>query len=194
MDAEPISLTVTDIRQFVYCARVVYYTRYLELPRPVTYKMEEGKLQHGRSARLERRRSLRTYGLDEGERHFSVRLYSHRLGLSGLLDMVIETQDEVIPVELKHTTGALELNHKYQLTAYGLLVEDQWDRPVRRGFVYRIPDKEAVEVPITPNMRRHVHRLLGEIRAMLDSGRRPNPTRHRGRCVDCEFRRLCGDV
>ena len=194
MDEPQVVLTVTDVRQFVYCPRIVYYTRYLEVPQPETYKMEEGKLQHQRSAGLERRRSLRTYGLEEGERHFSVRLYSRRLGLSGLLDMVIETSSEVIPVEFKHTMGALGLNHKYQLTAYALLVEERWGRPVRRGFVYRIPEKEAVEVPITPNMRRHVHRLLAEMREMLAQGGRPAPTRHRGRCVDCEFRRLCGDV
>ncbi len=191
---EQIGLTVTDVRQFVYCPRIVYYTRYLEMPQPVTYKMDEGKMQHQRSVELERRRSLRSYGLSEGERHFGVRLYSSRLGLSGLLDMVIETPTELIPVEFKHTTGDLGLSHKYQLTAYALLVEDERGRPVRRGFIYRIPEKIAVEVLITPNMRRHVQRILSEIRQMLIHGRQPAPTRRRGRCVDCEFRRLCGDV
>jgi CRISPR-associated exonuclease Cas4 len=194
MSQELLLLSVTDVRQFVYCARVVYYTRFLELPRPVTYKMEEGRYQHQRSSELERRRSLRAYGLSEGDRPFSVRLYSQRLGLSGLLDMVIDTPSELIPVEFKHSTGQPGLNHKYQLTAYALLVEDRWHRPVRRGFVYRIPEKEAVEILITSNMRRHVHALLDEIRAMLRQGGRPRPTPYRQRCVDCEFRRLCGDV
>lgn len=194
MNEELLPLSVTDVRQFVYCARVVYYTRFLELPRPVTYKMEEGKYQHQRSSELARRRSLRAYGLSEGERHFSVCIHSQRLGLSGLLDMVIDTELEVIPVEFKYSTGLLGLNHKYQLTAYALLVEDSWDRPVRRGFVYRIPEKEAVEMVITANMRRHVHGLLDEIRAMLRGGALPRPTPYRQRCVDCEFRRLCGDV
>ncbi len=191
---EPLALKVTDVRQYVYCPRIVYFTCCLPLKRPVTYKMVEGQLAHEETAALERRRSLRAYGLSEGERHFSVHLYSERLGLSGLLDMVITTPTEVIPIEFKHTTGKPGLNHKYQLAAYALLVEDKWQRPVRRAFVYFIPAKQALEVPITPNMRRFVIKTLGKIRAMVATELLPGPTHHRGRCVDCEFYRYCNDV
>ena len=191
---EPLSLRVTDVKQYVYCPRIIYFTYCLPVKRPLTYKMVEGKLSHEETRALERRRSLRAYGLSEGERHFSVHLYSERLGLSGLLDMVIITSAEVIPVEFKHTTGKLGLNHKYQLAAYALLVEDKWQRPVRRAFVYFIPAKKALEVPITANMRRFVVKTLGKIRALVAAELLPEATRHRGRCVDCEFRRYCNDV
>ncbi len=188
--ADLIPLTVTDVKNFVYCPRVVYHVHFVP-QRPVTYKMEEGKLQHEHTAELEERRSLRAYGLSDGERHFGVQLYSDRLGLSGLLDMAIVREGETIPVEFKHSTGRLGLNHKYQLTAYGLLVEEKWGRPVRRGFAYFIPARRAQEVPITPNMRRYVTRLLREIRQMLGSEALPWATGHRERCVDCEYRRYC---
>lgn len=191
--ADLIPLTVTDVKNFVYCPRVVYHVYFLS-QRPVTYKMEEGKLQHEHTAGLEERRSLRAYGLADGERHFGVRLQSDRLGLSGLLDMAIVRQQEAIPVEFKHSTGRLGLNHKYQLVAYGLLVEERYGRPARRGFVYFIPVRRAQEVPITPNMRRYVTRLLREIREMLDTEALPQVTGHRERCVDCEFERYCGDA
>ena len=186
-------LTVTDVKNFVYCPRVVYFT-YCLPQRPLTYKMEEGKLEHGRTEELEERRSLRAYGLTEGQREFKVHLASERLGLSGLLDMAIVTAQEAIPVEFKNTSGPLGLNHKYQLVAYALLVEEKWGRPVRRGFVYRIPLKRSQELPITPNGRRFVLRLLAQIRRLIVTETMPPHTTRRGRCRDCEFRRFCNDV
>lgn len=191
-------LTVTDIKQHHYCRRIAYYTYCLPVPKHLTYKVQEGAQAHRRQEDLEHRRTLRTYGLAAGERHLGVILHSERLGLSGRLDMAIVTTDrprEVIPVEFKNTTSArLGLNHKYQLTAYALLVEEVWGHPVRRGFIYFIPDKRAQEVLITPGMRRHVYRTLAAIRRQIASETIPPPTPHRGRCTDCEYRRYCNDL
>ncbi|MBI4332397.1 MAG: CRISPR-associated protein Cas4 [Chloroflexi bacterium] len=186
-------LTVSDIKQFVYCRRVVYFTYNLPIRRPTTYKMEEGKLEHDHVASLEERRSLKAYGIGEGEREFNVSLFSPRLGLSGKLDMVIKSGGEVIPVDFKNSGGGVELNHKYQLTAYALLVEDRWNRPVRRGFIYLVPQKKAQEVAITPNMRLFVHRVLADAREMIETEAMPPATRQKQHCRDCEFRNFCNE-
>ncbi len=198
--ARGVDLLVSDVRQWVYCPRIVYYRLCQPLRRPVTYKMEEGKLQHERIEELERRRTLRSYGLRreelEGsvERHFRPRLSSERLGLSGVVDLVLLLPLEAIPVEYKHTDAPVGLNHKYQLVAYALLVEERWGRPVRRAFVRFLPSERLEEVPITPNGRTFVRGVLREIRACVAAERMPEPTPRRGRCVDCEYRRFCGDV
>jgi CRISPR/Cas system-associated exonuclease Cas4 (RecB family) len=36
--------------------------------------------------------------------------------------------------------------------------------------------------------------MLYEMREMIRKEAMPPPTRHRGRCAECEFRRFCGDV
>ncbi len=202
-NAEPeslLQLTVSDVRQWVYCPRIVYYRLCLPLRRPVTYKMEEGKLQHQRIEELERRRTLRFYGLREEERSgevercFHPHLYSRMLGLSGVVDLVLVAPSEAIPVEYKHTEASPGLNHKYQLVAYALLVEEQWGRPVRRAFVHTLASDRLEEVAITPNGRTFVGKVLREIRGMVAAERLPEATRQRGRCVDCEYRLFCGDV
>lgn len=193
--APPLLLTVSDVKQFPYCPRIVYYSYLLPVrARPTTFKMEEGSRAHERIAALEERRSLRAYGLEEGQRHFDVAVASERLGLRGRLDMVIETDAEVVPVDFKNSEGAVGLNHKYQLTAYALLVEEVWRRPVRRGFIYLIPQQRAQEVRITSNMRGWVRKALQEVRAAIAQEALPPATRMRGRCTDCEFRNLCPDV
>ena len=84
-------LSVTDIRQFMYCPRIMYYTVGLSLPRPLTAKMESGTSSHGRVEDLERRRSFRAYGVSEegARREFGVSFFSERLGLRGRIDMAL---------------------------------------------------------------------------------------------------------
>lgn len=187
-------LTVTDVRQYFYCPRIVYYRLCQPLRRPLTYKMREGKLAQDRTADLEEERSLHAYGLAAGERHFNVSLRSESLGLQGIIDMVIVTGEEAIPVEFKNTTQPPARNHLYQLAAYALLVEERWGLRVRRGFVYRMPLKEATEVRMTPALRTGVRGALLAMRQMVAREAQPDPTEHIGRCVDCEYRRFCGDV
>ena len=84
---ERVIFTVTDLKQYTYCPRVVFYTYCLPLVRPTTYKMEAGIAAHGRGEKLERRRTLAAYGLEEGKRHFEVAVSSQELGLRGRVDM-----------------------------------------------------------------------------------------------------------
>lgn len=190
-------LEVIDLKQYAYCPRVVYYRYCLPTLRPVTFKMEAGVAAHVAEEVHERRRSLRAYGLADGERHYDVRLESASLGLSGRLDLVIVRAEgeehEAIPVDYKNARK-VGVHWKRQLAAYALLLEESWGIPVRRGFVYLLPLRRAEEVRLGTREKGEARRLLGEVRAMVDAERMPPPTPRRGRCVDCEFRRFCNDV
>jgi CRISPR-associated exonuclease Cas4 len=189
----PLELTVTDIRQHVYCPRIPYYRYTLPLERPVTAKMDLGKEEHETTSAKEARRTLKAYGIKEGERRFGVDLYSESLGLRGNIDMIIFTPHEVMPVEYKMAVE-IGLHHKYQLTAYAILAEHTFGGTVTRAFVYLTPVKKPLEVPITAAMRAHVKKILAELHAFIGDERLPRPTPHRRRCTDCEYRRFCGDV
>lgn len=190
-----ITLTVSDVKQFYYCPRVVFYSYCLHsIKRPTTYKMQEGNLEHDAVTEKEGRRSLKAYGLKEGERKFNVHLHSDRLALTGKLDMAIITHGEIIPVDFKNTAGRAGLNHKYQLTGYALLVEDRWLKPVRRGFIYLIPQKKAQEIMITDNMRVFFKQTLSKIREIINKEALPPPARRQSHCIDCEFLNFCNDI
>lgn len=190
-----LQLRVTDVKQFVYCPRVVYFSYLMPVEKKITLKMEYGKEEHIELDRLEKRRTFRAYRLTEAaERRFHVRLHSERLALSGVLDMLLVQGDTYFPVEFKYTRRSPELNHKYQLTAYAMLVEDVIDRPVRAGFIYVSDDRIAHPIEITQNMRDFVREILGSIREMIRCERIPCSTRHKKKCIDCEFRRFCNDT
>ncbi len=199
-EVEALMFTVTDLKQFAYCRRVVFYTYCLPLVRPMTFKMERGTAAHQAALPKERRRGLRAYGLNRGKRHFDVQIDSPRLGLSGRIDLVIETDDnptgveELIPVEYKHSRRETGAHWKRQLAAYALLLEDVWGETVQRGFVYRLPLRRATEVAITGQLRKAIHETVAEMRAMVERQAMPKPPKSRRPCVECEFRRFCNDI
>jgi CRISPR-associated exonuclease Cas4 len=189
-----LDLAVSDVRQWVYCPRIPYFRLGVRLPhRFVTGAMQEGILEHLRTEELEHRRTLRAYGLAEGERRFDVTLRSARLALGGRLDLLIRCAREAIPVEFKNSQARLGLNHTYQLASYAFLVEEHLRLPVRRAFVYFIPLKRAEEVAVTPARRAYARRVLNAIRQAVASERTPEGTRHLGRCRVCEFLPYCND-
>ncbi|MBT9148388.1 MAG: CRISPR-associated exonuclease Cas4 [Syntrophomonadaceae bacterium] len=190
-----ISLRVSDLKQYIYCPRIIYFYYVLPIPRRATKKMEYGRLEHIEIMHLEKRRKLKAYGLLDGTRNFQVFLQSARLGLHGLLDMTISTASgEVYPVEFKHSISKKGLHQKYQLAAYAMLLEDSLRKPVRYGFLYLIPTKTIVSVEITISMREHVKKALSAIRNIIASEKIPGYIRSKQRCTDCEFKNYCADL
>jgi CRISPR-associated exonuclease Cas4 len=190
---EPIQLTVTDIRQYHYCPRVVYYTYVQPLERPVTFKMEHGQAAEEREREREVRRTLYRYGLGEGEREFDVALSSRALGLSGRVDMLVTTHTEIVPIEFKYTNEEPSENHCLQVTAYAMIAESRYSAPVPYGIICRLPDGATWRVEANSERRKRVQELVDDIRNMIEHERFPDPPADRAKCVDCEFRRFCAD-
>jgi CRISPR-associated exonuclease Cas4 len=189
-----LPLRVNDLKQYAYCPRIVFFQYAMPVARKATFKMEHGKAVEPRMEHLERRRKLREYGLDRGQRRFQVWLTSARLDLSGRLDLLITTPEALYPVDFKDTLEPVRYNHHVQLCAYALLVEECFETTVSTGFIYRIPRDDVVAIEVTADLRADTLRCLDEIRTMISDERMPPPTTIRGRCSDCEYRNYCGDV
>jgi CRISPR-associated exonuclease Cas4 len=159
-----------------------------------TWKMEQGKIEEAEIDRLEQRRKLSGYRLAEGVRRFHFWLTSQRLGLNGKLDLLIDSPEGLFPVDFKWTTGRPHRNHVFQLCAYALLLQDHFERPVTRGFVYLIPVSDAVVFDLTNDLKDQTKTMLSEIRRMVEREEMPPATPVRNRCADCEYRNFCGDV
>jgi CRISPR-associated exonuclease Cas4 len=189
-------LEVTDLKQYDYCPRIPFYRYCLPRIRPTTYAMHEGIRSHGEEVAREERRSLRAYGLADGERFFDVALRSETLGFVARLDLAIRRADipEAIVVDYKLSSGPAGSHFRLQLAAYSLLLEEAWRLPVRRGFLYHIPERRAEEIPITPSLRSKVVRAATAIRASVQKETIPPPPARRAKCVACEFRRFCNDA
>ena len=189
-------IEVTDLKQYDYCPRIPFYRYCLPRIRPLTYGMKEGIQSHTEEAAREERRSLRAYGLTDGERVFDVLLRSESLGMVARIDLAIRREQfpEAIVVDYKLSREPAGSHFRLQLAAYALALEEAWHLPVHRGYIYHIPQRHAEEIVITPSLRNKVLRVRSAILASVLHERIPPPPSRRAKCISCEFRRFCNDA
>jgi CRISPR-associated exonuclease Cas4 len=132
-------IPVTDLKQWVYCPRIVYYQRVMPAVGKPTFKMKEAVAAQDLIESLEMRRGLTEYGLEAAQRRFNVWLRDERLGLSGKADLLLTSSDRTAVVDFKLTSGDVGENHRIQLAGYGLLAEAIYGVPARRGVLVPHP-------------------------------------------------------
>lgn len=187
-------LRVSDLRQWTYCPRVVWWTHVCPVGKRESFKMKQGLLKEHRLQKLHKRRTLRTFGLKNGTVESNVSLYSERLGLTGRLDMLIQWGAGRFPVEIKFTRGPARLNHRLQLAGYALLLEDHFGVPVPHGYVVRLPDDTVDKVLIDGPLRDLTWKTMQALRNTIRRETMPPANTILARCIDCEYLRFCGDV
>jgi len=185
---------VTDLKQWGYCPRIVYYRRVMPGVGKATFKMEEARLAQEMIERLELRRGVREYGLESAQRHFGVWLNDERLGLAGKVDLVLETERCAAVVDFKLTSGEPGENHRLQLGGYAMLVEEAFRKPVGVGFVFRIPDNHLFVIQVDEVLRNGVRKALRSINEVSEQQLFPAPTSLRARCAECEYANYCSDI
>jgi CRISPR-associated exonuclease Cas4 len=196
--AEPF-VSVTDVKHYIYCPRIIYFERVLHTKPVFGSQQKEGREKHEEYIRKELRRKDAVYYSPDfvgAEKLLFVSLNSPRLGLTGQLDCVIKTaKDEYIPVDYKNMSsnkGRVWMDHKYQLVAYGLMVEENYGTVVKRGFVNYIPEKSILKVETTPTMKTHVKRVIGHIKRIIKEETLPPIRVAKHKCTGgCGYKQIC---
>jgi CRISPR-associated exonuclease Cas4 len=185
--------TVTDLKQYIYCRRILYYHRCLPDIRPVTSKMGVSIRRHEDEPKRALRRNMHLEGIEQGKRHFDVPLISATLGLSGQVDELIWHEGRLIPVDYKlaRKDGA---HFRVQVAAYALMAEEQFQVKVDFGLLYLIQARKSVQIRITSQLRQKVVDALAKMREIAATERMPTPPDSIKPCLECEFRRFCNDV
>ena len=96
---------------------------------------------------------------------------------TGKLDLLLVTEHGCYPVDFKDTEGGVRYNHRLQLAAYAMLVEENLGQPVPRAFVYLVPSRQLVSVAAGDQEKAEVKRALAAIRRMIE--REEMPARRR---------------
>jgi len=192
-------ISVTDIRHYVYCPRLIYFDRVLHATPIFGSQQEEGKKSHEEYVAKELRRKDAVYYSPEftgAEKLLFTTLSSSNLGLQGNVDCVIKTvKGEFIPVEYKNMQsdkGRVCMDHKYQLVAYALLIEENFGAIVKRGFVNYIPEELILQFEITPTMKSHVKRIIGHIKRIIKDEELPPARVAKHKCQGgCGHKQAC---
>jgi len=198
-DVAEAFISVTDVKHYIYCPRIIYFDHVLHAAPIFGSQQEEGKEQHEDYVRKELRRKDAVYYSPEfigAEKMLFTMLSSSSLELRGNVDCIIRTvKDEYIPVDYKNMAsngGKAWMDHKYQLVAYALLIEESFSTIVKRGFINYIPEATILELEITPSMKAHVKRVLGHIKRIIREGQLPPIRVAENKCTGgCGYASIC---
>lgn len=178
-----------EIRQFVYCKRILFFRHIIQAPMRQTYKMKYGAKKHKRLQKIANK-------LEEGtaQKYYNIYLTDPQLGLVGIIDYFEYDGIEAYPVEIK--TGNIppkgfDNPHKYQVTSQAILIEKNFDFLVKKGRVFYSKFNKTVDYLITIEDKLKLMQILKEIREMLSSEKIPESTNNIRKCVDCQCRNYC---
>jgi CRISPR-associated exonuclease Cas4 len=185
-------ISVSDIVQYAYCPRKVYFLKTAGYPVAERKKMEYGKGEHTREHRRSGERT-QVYGFERDDVrkvHHGLYVEDSKIGLYGQIDTVVELKDgRLVPVEVKYSQFASVFkNWKKQLVAYAVLLEAKFNRKVRRGVLYFPKQRKRIDVDITGEDKEFLLKDMESIRKIVRDEKIP---RGRDRCGYCEMKKFC---
>ena len=177
--------------QWAYCPRKVYYAKLTNLKVSLPDWVRQGREFHAQETQFWKRRNYSRFGLEDGESYYNLSIESDKLEMHGILDMAIQTDQAVFPVEFK-ISAYKRKGDILQLVAYAMLLEEHFDKPCKHGFF--IGDEKVLHcIEITPQRRKEVQMTLSLIRSMLLKGRKPESSASIAQCNSCEYLNFCND-
>jgi CRISPR-associated exonuclease Cas4 len=194
-EPQTVPLMVTHILEHLYCPRFTYFEYVLGIPerqerRPLVMK--------GRAVHEERKRINAGYlrkKLGVVARRFDVPLASARLGVRGVVDEVLRLADgSMAPFDYKFASKPKQVfhNQKVQSALYALLIRENFQAPVRRGFIcYTRSNYHVAELEFSDPDLTDAAAVVEEVLAIIQTGLFPPATAWKARCVDCCYRNIC---
>lgn len=192
------SITASDILEYLFCPRFIYFENYLDIPQheEKRFKVQKGRTIHEDKIKLNQQYLRKKLGCLE--RKTSAYLSSTSKGIRGIVDEILFLDDgTAAPLDYKYAEykDVTFKNHKYQLTFYGQLIRENFKITVNRGFiVYTRSRNKLIEVSITDQMYSELDNIISGLLDIIQKGVYPKPTKYRAKCPDCCYRNICEKV
>ena len=181
-------ITPSDIIEFLYCKRFIYYMKCLGIKQneDKRYKVQLGRNLHDNKEDTNKKYLRKKIG--SIKKLIEVPLVSEKYKVKGKVDEVNFFEDgSAAPLDYKFAAykDITFKTYKTQMILYSIMIEEMFGVPVDRGYlVYCRGGNELIEVPITPE------RTLEEYKKVL-TGYYPAATRDKAKCIDCCYRNIC---
>lgn len=179
-DYLPLSL----LNQLEYCPRrfwLMYVHGEMAINAPVLEGIQRHAQAHGGGVHQEGDALVRR----------SVYVWSDRLRITGLADVVEERDGALVPIEYKRGRMGRWLNDHVQLCAQAICLQERTGQPVERGLIFYWRSRRRVEVDITPELIARTEATARRAFQMLTENRMPPPLDQRAKCRDCSLEGIC---
>jgi CRISPR-associated exonuclease Cas4 len=188
-----ISLTPSQIIQYLYCPRFTFFEYVLRIPQ---YEERHFKVSKGRDVHEQRARQNVAYLRKRvGAKDKWLNQYLTNDLLRGEVDEVLLLEDETMaPLDFKFAKyeGRIYDTYKTQLFCYAWLISSNFGKPVKKGYiVYTRSRNKLIEVPVEESDVDKVKAAADSIQLIIQNAKYPKATRSKRRCLGCTYRNIC---
>lgn len=181
---QPEYIPISHLNALAYCPRRYVY-EFVQSEMLLNAHVVEGRLRHGGAD------SGGTVWAEAGVQQRRVYVWSERLGLAGLIDVLEEQNGSRYPVEYKKGRVGRGQGDAVQLCAQAMCLEERLGVVIPQGELFSFTTRQRTVVPFTPELRAKVERLAALARQLAEEGQLPPPIDNRAKCRDCSLQPMC---
>ena len=188
-----ISITPSHIIEYLFCPRFTYFEYVLGIPQHEDkfFKVVKGREIHDLKARQNTEYLRKKIGVKEKY----INQYLSNNFLRGEVDEVLLLNDGTMaPLDFKFAEFKDKIydTYKTQIYCYALLIEDNYQKKVNRGYlVYTRSKNKLIELEIKQTDKDKVKQAIKNIIEIIDKNIYPKATKYKKRCVSCTYNNIC---
>ncbi|MCX8000231.1 MAG: CRISPR-associated protein Cas4 [Leptospiraceae bacterium] len=187
------SLRIVELRQFAFCPRIPWYNVNNFSPIPENSWMRQGEEYHLDREKLLKKRLLKRFKTLDHNIRYRVNVYSVTYGIHGIVDALIETKDEIFPIEFKLQKGSFSKGIKNQILGYALCLEEMSQKKVSKGFIVSGRNAKVQEIFISEKEKLEIVETINKVKQIREMGLLPDSPASAAKCSQCEFLNYCND-
>ncbi len=188
-------ITPSEVIEYLYCPRFIYFMNCLAIPQneEQRYKVILGRNIHKIKSKINKEYLRKKIGVKD--KIIDAYLSSAKYGIRGIIDEVLTLEDNTMaPFDYKFAKYNNKVYNtlRVQSIIYGLLIEENFNLPVRKGFICYLRSKnKIIEIEITDKEKTEALKIIEEMFRIIELGYFPKRTKYRGKCIDCCYRNIC---
>lgn len=188
-----MTITPSHIIEYLFCPRYTYFEYVLAIPQHEEkyYKVQKGRMIH--NAKTEQNKEYLRKRIGVKEKYLEQYLTNNLL--RGVVDEVLLLDDDTMaPLDYKfaYYDGKIYSTYKTQLYCYAWLIEDNFNKPVNKGYlIYTRSKNKLVEIQILDNDKNHVKKCANEILEIINKNFYPKATKYKKKCINCTYKNIC---
>ncbi|HSA05826.1 MAG TPA: CRISPR-associated protein Cas4 [Candidatus Gastranaerophilales bacterium] len=189
------NITASDVIEYLYCPRFIYFMRCLDIPQ---HEEKRYKVQKGRDIHLIKAEVNKNYlrkKLNVVRKEINVPLNSEKYNIHGILDEILFVEDgSAMPFDYKFAEYKEKLfsTHFYQSNIYALLIQENFNAPVNKGFVcYTRSSNLVKEMNFSAKSFSDTQSLINDVVKVIETGYFPPKTKSANKCPDCCYKNIC---
>ncbi|MBP7552154.1 MAG: CRISPR-associated protein Cas4 [Spirochaetes bacterium] len=195
MEKNFTSITASIMLEYLYCPRFIYFMKVLNINQN---EQKRFKVQKGRDVHKIKSLTNIDYNrkkIDVVKKNIEEELYSDNLKIHGIIDEILFLNDgSASPLDYKYAEykGRIYKTYKMQSVFYGLLIKENYNMDVNKGYIVYTRSKNHIEeIDFTEKDYIKLLKIIDDIYKIIEYNYYPKRTSVLSRCGDCCYRNIC---